>query len=52
MCIRDRIHRIGGVAQLVVDNIQGVMRFGQVDHSFDKVFAVIAVQPSLSLIHI
>ena len=27
-----QIHRIGGVAQLVVDNIQGVMRFGQVDH--------------------
>ena len=40
-----QVHRVGGVAQLVIDNGDLVVGLAQADHGLDKVFSVVAVQP-------
>src|SRR5699024_4847900 len=40
-----QVHRVGGVAQLVVDHLQPAVLFARAGDGLDKVFAVVAVQP-------
>ena len=40
-----QVHRVGGVAHLVVDHRDLAVGLAQIDHGLDEVFAVVAVQP-------
>ena len=40
-----QVHRVGGVAQLVIDHVDLVVGPAQADHGLDEIFAVVAVEP-------